>query len=77
MLVEMQLGGVTVGRMRAGSEVGWVGKKGHAWPSISRSETDSLHVKCCFLSIVFCFDDPFGFAVDSTASDPFSQIQGV
>lgn len=30
-----------------------------------------------FLSIVFCFDDPFGFSVDSTASDPFSQIQGV
>ena len=30
-----------------------------------------------FFSIVFCFDDPFGFSVDSTASDPFSQIQGV
>ena len=29
MLVEMQLGGVAVGRMRAGSEVGWIGKKGH------------------------------------------------
>lgn len=26
---------------------------------------------------IFCFEDPFGFSVDSTASDPFSQIQGV